>query len=280
MPDDLSKIDELEDAGEAPADTRSKVEQIAALLRGDNPGAGDGDGEQAGEGNPAGDGAGDGKKPTPKTLIGLAETLGVDVADLYAVELRDGTEGTGKVRTLGELKDLAAKDTDYTARELAFAEQKVRDENEILRARNELQHIFASMPKGTIPKAVLERAASEVERVAKLEDGRTLAAIPEWKNPETRAKDEQGMSAFLQQYGFGPGDLGRMVDHRLRKMVRDSWQRSERVRIALEKVTQEKPKAPGKPAGRAPAPQSSRVKLGSSTSVKVAAISKLLREGK
>jgi hypothetical protein len=263
-----------------PADTRSKVHQIAELLRGDDGDAGDGAPDETGdEGAPEG-GEPETEKRAPKTLAALAETLGVSIDDLYAIEFRDGAEGKGKAHTLGQLKDLLAKETDYTSRELAFQERKVAGENELLRARNELQYVLASLPKGSVPKTVLERAAAEHERVAKLEERRTLDAIPEWKDAAAREKDMDGMAAYIQQYGFGPGDLDRIADHRWRKMIRDSWQRAERVRVALEKVTQEKPKPPGKPAGRSAPQRSAPVGRNAPMTQKVAAISKLLREGK
>jgi len=271
--------DTLETTEPVAAESPNKIQRIAALLRGEPDVGGDADaGAGSGDDPPDGSGEPETEKPAaPKNIGDLAETLGVGIDELYAIEFRDGTEGKGKAHTLGELKDLLAKETDYTGRELAFAERKVSEENELLRARQELQYILSNLPKGSVSKALQQSAAVELERVSTLEEKRTLHAIPEWKNTAAREKDLDGMAAFIQQYGFGPGDMDRVIDHRWRKMIRDSWTRAERVRSALEKVQEEKPKPAGKPAGTGARPARVTVGPSSSRQDKVAAISQLLR---
>lgn len=220
-----------------------------------------------------------GKKRAPGDFDDLAETLGVEASDLWGTTFRDAA---GKTQTLGALKDLLAKDTDLETREHQFAERKVAAENELLRAQQDLNFIVSLLPEGSVKKQLRDRAATERERVRKAEETRMLEVTPEWKNAAVRDKEMDGMSGYLESYGFNRADLDRITDHRLMKMVRDSWQRAERVARALAKVEE---KGKGKGVGKQPAKKSTSARREPSVDwrspkkVKLATVTDLLVNG-
>lgn len=285
------------DADRAPVDWRGasdgdRTAAIAQLLRAGEDGEDDEKNSDAGRrGDDAartnadddesaeGDELGDEQERLPKDFDELAETLGVEVSDLWGMTYRDAG---GKKRTFGELKDLLAKDTDLETREHQFAERKVAAENELLRAQQDLNFIVSQMPEGSLKKAIRERAHSERERVRLREESRTLELIPEWKNEAVRDKERDGMSDYMQGYGFTGADLDRVIDHRMLKMIRDSWQRAERVKRALEKVEERgKGKNVGKPPAKkaASARKQPAVDWRSPKKIKLATVTDLLVKG-
>jgi hypothetical protein len=219
------------------------------------------------------------KKRRPQDFDEIAETLGVEVADLWSTAFRDAS---GKKRTLGELKDLLAKDTDLETREHQFNERKVATENQLLRARQDLDFIVSQMPEGSLKKSIVSRAQAERERDRVIGEARTLEVIPEWRNETVRDKDRAALSAYLEEYGFDSAALDRVTDFRLVKLLRDSWQRAERVKKALERVEERgKNKGVGKPpAKRAASPRrASAVDWTSPKKAKLAAVTDLLVKG-
>jgi hypothetical protein len=273
------------DAGELelerPLKSKSqKVAAVAELLRDgfDDDDAGDGADELEAGDEPGDAGQETGNEPRAQTLDAIAETLGVDVADLWDAEFRDSA---GKTHKLGALKDLLQANTDHDARELEFAERKSADENDLMRQRQELDYILRSLPKAAVTPELTTRAKAERDRVLKLEAERIAAAIPEWRNAETRRTERTAIGEWMRQYGFGAGDLERMFDHRMQKLLRDSWQRQERVNKALAKVKEQRG-APSRPARaqngqrRAKAPT---IGPNATRTEKVSAVAHLLRSG-
>lgn len=230
----------------APILPGTEGESIRAIFRdafkGHDGVPGDGDaGENAeSKAGAAGDGGSETSKGTvPKNLAALAERLGVKVEELYEIEYSEAAGDGSRSRKLGELKDVLAKTDDLDAEELKFHEKRVKSENEVLRAREELAYVLEHLPKSQVTESLKQRAAAERDRVEKVERARTLRAIPEWTDEETEQADKDGMAEFMAGYGFHTTDVDRVNDHRLLKLLRDSWQRAERVRIALEKMTEQ-----------------------------------------
>jgi hypothetical protein len=277
--------------------TRDKVARVGALLRGEKPETGKPQqqaptGEQT-EGadevlakellaptKPEKAAAAEGESPentAPKTLNDLAEKLGVKVEDLFAITFP--AAGNGESHTLGELKDMLAKQSDFTARSLEFEETRVQSENELLRAKQDLQAIVGLLPKDAIKPALLERVRVEHERYREVEGQRVLSAIPSWKDEQARATDRAGMAKHLSAYGYGEQHLDAIVDHRMLKYIRDNWQREARVTAALAKTKEVKPSQPARTS--VPHKPKPALKAGpdSPRSLQVAAIGELLRGG-
>lgn len=180
------------------------------------------------------------------TLNGLAEKLGVNVADLYGLDV--GMKGDGKTVTLGQLKDLMAEKVDYDAQRLVFEENRTKQENELLRAKQELQSIVSSLPANAINPEVQAKIRAQLDTHQQQERLRALEVIPSWSDEATESNDRNGIAEHLAEYGFDGSELDRVIDHRLVKYMRDNWQRKILVDKATKQLEAIKPKAPGKPA--------------------------------
>jgi hypothetical protein len=196
--------------------------------------------------------AGDDKKPTqkvkPKTLSDAAERLGLEVKDLYDLEIpSDKLEGL----TLGKLKDHMAEREDFTVRSLQFEENKRRREAEFIRAEQELQQLLAALPKDAIKPEVLNAARQKQAVYMQTERKRTLGVIPEWKDEKVREAELAEIAEHLSSYGFAKDHLASIYDHRTLKVLRDFTKQSLQLRRALELVSERKPNGLGKskPAG-------------------------------
>src|SRR5262245_16166484 len=80
-----------------------------------------------------GDDKGDGKgkpKAVPKNLDALAEALGVEVSELYGIEVPSKVQGR-KAMTFGGMKDRFAEWDSLEADRLAFSESRVSAEAEL-----------------------------------------------------------------------------------------------------------------------------------------------------
>lgn len=213
-------------------------------------------------------------KKAPKDLKELAERLGTEVKDLYELEFPDAS---GKPHKLGELKDLLAKQDEISAKELDLEERRTTESNNLLRQRREIESLVGMIPKELMKPELIERMRAERERYVQDEVKKLGDVIPEWKDEAVFASDKQGMTAFLGEYGIDPEFLQGMVDHRVIKLVRDSWQRKARIDKAMASVkeSREPPKgaqrATGKPIQKISVPS------GASDRDKAGAIAQLLR---
>jgi hypothetical protein len=204
--------------------------------------------------DPAETPAGDDKKPAekvkPKTLAQAAERLGVEVKDLYDLEIpSDQLKGL----TLGKLKDHMVERENFTTRSLKLEEDAAQKEAEFERANLELQTLLGALPKDAIKPEIREAVRQKHEATLKIERERTLQTIPEWKDEKVRTEELAGMVEHLTGFGFPASYLKSVTDHRALKFIRASWQRETRLRKALELVTEKKPANLGK--GKPGAPQ-------------------------
>lgn len=233
---------------------KSQIETLADLFREEEqPSPEGGAAETAADGKPAERQ----EKGKPKGLKDLAERLELKPEDLYALEI---PMADGKTKTLGQLKDAAAKEGDLSVRELAFEEDRSRQEGELLRAQSELRELVAALPKSAVKPEVLDTIRQKHELVLKRERAKTLEVIPEWQDETKRTEEIAGIVEHLKGYGFPANYLQSVFDHRTLKYIRDNWQREQRIRKALEQVEAMKPRTPAKskPNGAAPKPAESR----------------------
>ena len=183
-------------------------------------------------------------KVKPKDLRALAETLKLDVKELYDVQIPSAREGA-EPYTLGKLKDLAGEQDSFAVRTLRFEEQARKREAEFVQTEQELKLLVDSLPKEALKpealKAVRDRHAQSMQR----EREKALDVIPEWQDAQTRTAELEGMVAHLKTYGFPETYLLQNFSAQTLKYVRDNWQREERVRKALESVAERKPAAHG-----------------------------------
>lgn len=202
---------------------------------------------------------GAGETPSkPRTLKALAELAKLEVSDLYELEIpleAVNGEKVGKTLTLGQLKDSQAKQSDLETRSAVFEEAKAKAENELLRARQQLQEIVAQLPKGAIKPELIARMNAETEAYRRAESERLAEAIPDWDDGGKREADRAVILEHMGEYGYGPQAFDGIIDHRMVKYVRDNALRWRRMNEALAKVTEVKPKPPAsasKPAATKP----------------------------
>jgi hypothetical protein len=218
------------------------IESLGELLQEMEP-------QDAGASDDAASGSND---AAPKKFNDLAGRLGVDLNDLYKLEVSQAADGT--VLTVENLKDYHAEQADFSLREFEFEERRTQQESEMLRAQTELQELMSALPEKAISPEVLAKVRAKHEAQAALERRRTLEVIPTWQDQETRTADLEGMSEHLKQYGYPVNHLERVADHRQIKYIRDNWQRETRIRKALAAVKAGKPNPTSKqkPANKAP----------------------------
>lgn len=210
------------DAGEQAANLESLGELLA-----DDPQPLE-DGEQ---GTAAGNG--EDKNAKPKMFNDLAESLDIELDDLYALQV---TTSDGETVSVQELKALAIKQDDIVLRELEFEETRTAKEGDLRQAQNELAEVVAGLPDGTLKPEVLEKLRVKNAKRKEVEQSRTIDAIPTWKDTETRTKDLTGMAAHLERFGFPATYLASVVDHRQFVFIRESYLREQRIKAALDKV--------------------------------------------
>ena len=180
------------------------------------------------------------------TLESLAEKLDMKVKDLYDLEI---PMGDGEPMKLGMLKDLAAEAGDVKLAREQIELKKLENDNEIMAARAEMGQIV-SMLGGQVTPQLLERARSEMNLMAERERRATLDAIPEWKDPDTYAREREKITDHLRGYGISQAEISTIHDHRILKMVADATRDRMKIKGALENATTIR-QAPGKPGSTA-----------------------------
>ncbi len=198
---------------------------------------------------------GDPKKPAakakPKDLTKLAETLGMEVKDLYGIEIPSSRQGE-QPYTLGKLKDLAAEQDAFTVRSLQLEETARAREAKLAQAEREVEALVGALPKEALKPELRKALSDRYAQTVSTERQRTLEVIPEWADESKRTGDLKGMLEHLRGYGFADDYLTRLVDHRALKFVRDAWMRETQIRAALAKVTERKPQTPPKSNAQPP----------------------------
>jgi hypothetical protein len=212
---------------------RNPLQELAAALAVEKDQSGDG-----GEQHPADKTKS--AKPKPKSIAALAETLGVDVKELYDVEVPSSRQGE-KPYTLGRLKDLAAEQDDFTVRSLSLDEDRRRLESERVRSEQELREMLQSLPADALKPEMVEKRRAAIKTKQQQEHARLLDTVPEWRDEQTRLAELTGIAEHLNAYDIPESFLLLNFDHRLMRYVRENWQRKQRLEAALARVQERKP---------------------------------------
>ena len=209
----------------------------------------------------------------------LAESAGLDVTELYAVEI---PLGEGHNFTLGDIKDRARELLGLDSSRELLTQDRVSAENEKLVARQELQTVVALLGQNLSPELVAH-ARSELQASVALERERTFESIPEWKDAEVATRERGAINTYLRTYGFSEAELNNVFDHRLLKLARDSQKNQAKVRAAAETAEpiRRLPRAPGKPQTAGQARRLRRKRTiergkGGSVDQKISAVSELI----
>jgi hypothetical protein len=201
----------------------------------------------------------------PETLEALAKAVGVQVSDLYSIKVP--ASGGREAMTIGQIKDRFSEFDALEADRLTFSEQKVQQEQELQRLRDEFREILAVIPKEQLKPELLQRAAERLAARDKARRDQIVVALPEWKDDATRKADMAEITKMLAGYGLNQFEVQAINDPRLLKFARDAQRREALVRKALEsvkKVPKREPQqrqAGGGPAPRKPAAEGQRQSL-------------------
>jgi hypothetical protein len=203
------------------------------------------------------------KKAAPEMFNDLAESVGIELDDLYKLKV---STKDGETVTIEELKALQTSSDEIVVRGLEFEEQMAEKESGLRQAQNELAEVVASLPNGTITPAVLEKLREKNATRKEVENTRTMTAIPSWKDEATRTKELTGMAAHLERFGFPANHLASVQDHRQIVFIRESFLREQRIKTALGRVRAGKPNptTSTKTAGKSPANASGKTVSGNS----------------
>jgi len=166
--------------------------------------------------------SGESQKPieTPKNLNELAERLNIEVAELYKMEFPDPT--SGESHTLGELKDMLDNTADLASRELELNDRRVKQENEQVKTRQDLETVLKSLPPEAIKPEILAKARAEREVYLDRESVRVLDVIPEWSNDQTKRADWKGIQDHMAEYGYSANQVDNIAEHQMVRFMRDA----------------------------------------------------------
>jgi len=238
MTSETSSSEQQDQSAETPQDEDSGGGSFATALAKvlDDEKAGD---ETGDKGKASGESS---DKAAPKDLTALAAKLGVKVEDLYNVSVP--ASGGREAMTIGQIKDKFAEWGSLEADRLSLTETKVQQERELQQARDELKELISAIPKESLNKETLQRAAVRLAEKTRAEGARVLEVMPEWRDEKTRNDDVADITKMLSGYGLPPHFVNTVQSAGLLKFFRDASRREQQVRKALEQVR----KRPAKPA--------------------------------
>jgi hypothetical protein len=185
------------------------------------------------------------KTPEPVTLKAYAEKAGIDLKELYKMELSDGTTLSAAADGIKAVGSLQTDRESFEAERISFRTDKAQTVEQL----NTLQRAISS---GESPEQAAEALkqlnTSELER----EQRQLLSVLPEWRDPTVKQADVEQMVAFAGQFGLSEADIGQIRDHRWLAMLRHNSAQAHRLKDILNGA--EKPTPKGVKAGKAKKP--------------------------
>ncbi len=252
---------------------RTPVDQVSALLRGEDPGgsseadARDGDEDEGAEdrlegvldGRERSEASESGEEPEeaprprrkPASLQDAAEQLGMSAKELYDLEIG---LGDGSKVTLGAMKDAYA-DLGETRRETVRREVSLDEREGAIRdAETQLSELWELAGDGLSPatKGQIGAALKARREAAMVRAGDALArSMPEIRDEAFAGKFEQYLLKAGQRYGFHPAELVGMADHRVFLVMADLMKAQARIDklVSVKPDPKEAPRSAG-PQGR------------------------------
>ena len=187
----------------------------------------------------------------PITLKALAEKAGIDLKDLYAAELSDGTTlsaASDGIKAMGSLQ---------TDRE-SFEAERVSFRTNSAQTLERLTAIERAVLSGEHPEQAAEAVKAFNQSELEREQRQLLAVVPEWRDPSQKQADVEAMVEFSAQFGISAEDMGQIRDHRWLAMLRFNALQARRLKDILNGAEKPKPQAvragkakPSKASGQA-----------------------------
>jgi len=212
----------------------SQLEQISAVLRGDDIQATDDDPVASRDDDP------EKKSAKPTNLTELAEELSYKVEDLYDLKVPTA-EGVDEL-TLGELKNLSETRGDFELERLKFEEGRTEAEKEYNQRVAELKELLNAVPAQYLKEGPMQAAAERAEKKQVQNRTDTLRLIPEWSDQDVATSDLKGIQEYLEGW-FPRNTLATtQFDANMLKYFRDTWKQDTRIKRALASIKEVKPK--------------------------------------
>lgn len=194
-----------------------------------------------------------GKKVKLDSLETLADGLGIEVKDLYAIKVPGS--GGREPMTIGQIKDRFERFSSLEADRLSLTEERVAQEAEFEQTRAELRELLAVVPKEHLSQEKLQAAAQRVAARNAADGKRLLQSMPEWKDQDRRDAEVKDIADLLGTYGVPASYIKTIRNPAILKFMRDAARREKQVREALatiKKVPKKKVAAvaPGRTAPR------------------------------
>ena len=201
------------------------------------------------ESEPGGEEGGESERPE-LSLKSIADQLGIDVAELYDMEVP--TAGDGEPVTLGQLKDLHQHGGSMPEMELTAQyetiQQELAERDQVVSSREveaqALQNDLAFMQNEIMAHLPPERIAQLQERhnqTLATEGAMLLNAIPEFEDQQVFNNWRGAAIEYTARFGFKPSDLV-ISDHRLVVLLNHAMGLEKRLdRLASMKPTVPKP---------------------------------------
>lgn len=186
----------------------------------------------------------DNSKKSIKTFNDLSKALGIEKKDLYGVKLVLNDQET--VVSIGELKDAYQDSSDLSFEKIEWGERKSKEEQELSRARQELEVLVSLVPKESLKKEQVEAAAKVVQSQLERAKKDLHRRVPEWDDAELKKQEGKEIDEYLADYGVR---LSKITDPAVIHYIRNSWLRDKRLNEALAKIKKVETKTSG-PGGK------------------------------
>lgn len=238
MPSATNTAEGRTDTGKAPEPTTGQLSDVVDILaNAQNPATDDDDKTDAQDDNQGdADASASNERVAPKSLDDLAKSVGVDVADLYEIEVPLG--GDQEPITLGALKDLGKAGSQINLDRIEFEEQRTNFENEQRKAAQNFADLVAALPESALSQKLVDKIHAQRAAFQEREESLTAKTIPSWSDPVIKERERNAMSEYLDEFGFPSGFLDTVIDHRTQALIRDAALRKQRLSQALDQVKQ------------------------------------------
>lgn len=220
------------------------LKQLGEFLRKEKAGTAD-DAEEPDDGDDGDEPPQRKSKSKPKKLEQLAEALGLEEADIYAIEVPPKQKGA-EALSFGKLKDLAAEHGDFTIAKLKLDQDRRAFEAQRVAQDQEFHELMAALPPDAIKPEAMQKLRGILEKRRAEQRELTLEQIPEWADEAVRGNELKAMLKHLEGYAVSPAFLVANVSAGLMRFVRDAWKDRTSILKALEQVQERKPKTPGR----------------------------------
>lgn len=234
------------------AEKAGRVAHLAALLNETPTGEEEKDGEETQDPTKKEGEKGDVKKEKEKgasktdikTFGDLAKAVGVDKAKLYDIQVTLKDQKTNV--SIGQLKDAYQDQEDITFREIEWGERRAKEEQEMSRARSELEVLVSLVPKESLKPEQVKAASKIVQAQLDRAKADLIRRVPEWEDAEVMKSEGTKINEYLADYGI---KLASIRDPAVIHYIRNAWKQDTRIKAALEKIRKTETNTPS-PSGK------------------------------